>query len=203
MAVVEAEEPFGHLGPSGELLRPHEGTRGAPRRVRSFASPRPSGRTSPIRPRPVPTAMATAATIRGVRPLVTEGAAGPDSGFDRASRRRRIAAAHSPKFHAVIEPTTAANWWLLRVAWRLSRLNAAKSSSRNGLSRQPATVSAGPAVAPLVLAAFFRARFGTALAFLLAPAGRAGFPVHRCDGDRAYESRRGRSRSPRSAATGS
>ncbi len=101
--------------------------------------------------------MAAAATIRGVRLVSFEEGMDPHSGFDRATRRRCSAAAHSPKFHAVIEPTTAANWWLLRVAWRLRRLNAVKRRSRIGLSRQPATVSAGPTVEPLVLNAFFRA----------------------------------------------
>ena len=33
-------------------------------------------------------------------------------------------------------PTTAANWWLFRVACKLRKLKAANSKSRNGLSRQ-------------------------------------------------------------------
>ena len=33
------------------------------------------------------------------------------------------------------DPTTAANWWLLRVARQLSRLNAANSKSRKVFSR--------------------------------------------------------------------
>src|ERR1700722_13165797 len=57
------------------------------------------------------------------------------------SRRRRRKAAHSPKFQAVIVPTTAANWWLFRVACKLRIENARKSKSRNGLSRQPGTGS--------------------------------------------------------------
>src|SRR3954469_16848776 len=45
--------------------------------------------------------------------------------------RWRMAAAHSPKFQAVTAPTTAANWWLLRVAFQLRRLNVANSINRN------------------------------------------------------------------------
>ena len=46
-------------------------------------------------------------------------------------------------------PTTAANWWLFRVACKLRQLKAAKSSSRNGLSRQRASRRRAGALAPL------------------------------------------------------
>ena len=61
------------------------------------------------------------------------------------------AAAHSPKFQAVTVPTTAANWWLFRVACQLSALKATKSSNRNGLSPQGSSPPAR-----LVARAFFR-----------------------------------------------
>ena len=64
------------------------------------------------------------------------------------ARRFRIAAAHSPKFQAVTVPTTAANWWLFRVACQLRALKATKSSNRNGLSRQARLPRPGSSPAP-------------------------------------------------------
>src|SRR3954451_928853 len=49
----------------------------------------------------------------------------------------RLAAAHSAKFQAVTVPTTAANWWLFRVACKLSALKATYRSNRKTLIRQP------------------------------------------------------------------
>src|SRR5262245_48454707 len=69
----------------------------------------------------------------------------------RASRCLRIAAAHSPKFQAVTVPTTAANWWLFRVACQLSRLKARNSRSRNGLGRQPSSTALDEARARVFL----------------------------------------------------
>ncbi len=62
-------------------------------------------------------AIAQKAMRRGSK--LSETGADPVSGPRSSARRRRIPAAHSPKFQAVTVPTTAANWWLFRVAWRL------------------------------------------------------------------------------------
>src|SRR3954469_18546020 len=45
--------------------------------------------------------------------------------------RWRMAAPHSAKFQAVTAPTTAANWWLLRVACQLRNVKAVNSNRRN------------------------------------------------------------------------
>src|SRR3954451_22580126 len=64
----------------------------------------------------------------------------------------RLAAAHSAKFQAVTVPTTAANWWLLRVACKLSALKATYRSNRKPLSLQPPSRSATPgAVGPCLV----------------------------------------------------
>src|SRR4051795_1074317 len=79
---------------------------------------------------------------RGRAPVPGPGFVAAVAGGDR----RRTAAAHSAKFQAVSAPTTAANWWLLRVARQLRALNEANSKSRNGLSRQaPSSTSASAA----------------------------------------------------------
>src|SRR5947209_1506967 len=81
-------------------------------------------------------------TSRGRTPEPGPAIAAAFAGGDRW----RMAAAHSAKFQAVSAPTTAANWWLLRVARQLRALNAANSKSRNGLSRQaPSSTSASAA----------------------------------------------------------
>ena len=144
MAVVEAEEPLGHLGPAGEP----GGLVGEEERLLAQAD-RP-----PLAGHLVEPARADPDQHRGDRDrrdqprsqAVGRGRApAPVRVPDRSVRRRRIAAAHSPKFQAVTVPTTAANWWLFRVACKLRTLNATKSSSRNGLSRQPTPGSAVPA----------------------------------------------------------
>ena len=52
---------------------------------------------------------------------------------DSAPSAGDAAPAHSARFHAVTVPTTAANWWLFRVAWKLRTLNATNRRSRNRL----------------------------------------------------------------------
>src|SRR3954469_4183679 len=80
-------------------------------------------------------------TSRGITPAL---GIGPASAGGMA--RRRSAAAHSPKFHAVNAPTTAANWWLLRVACQLRALNERNNKSRKGLNRHGGSVCAGAAL---------------------------------------------------------
>src|SRR5690348_3732927 len=63
----------------------------------------------------------------------------------------RRAAAHSAKFQAVTVPTTAANWWLLRVACKLSALKATYKSNRKTLIRQPPSRSAATGAVGLFL----------------------------------------------------
>src|SRR4051794_26635278 len=68
--------------------------------------------------------------------VASRGRTPPSFGIDRGfAPRARIEAAHSAKFHAVKVPTTAANWWLLRVARQLRTLKEMKSSNRSGLRR--------------------------------------------------------------------
>ena len=95
-----------------------------PPRAETRARPRPS---PIIRPSPV---------IRKYRPLPTQSTSTSATAANASGRSRnrpsrrlrparrispplRMAAAHSPKFHAVTVPTTAANWWLFRVACKL------------------------------------------------------------------------------------
>src|SRR4051794_21592782 len=97
--------------------------------------------------------MQPSATSRGIRPRD-----GSCLGVAAGAALRRRAAAHSPKFQAVRAPTTAANWWLLRVARQLRALNVRNSNRRIGLNRQAGSAVDVDVVVPALLAFF--GRFG-------------------------------------------
>ena len=161
-----AQEPVGHARRRRRTSRPRGGTRAAPRPSRSCVPRRSAGRTGRWRP--------GRSTSRErdqgdqPRPQACRSARAPASGSARAARR---AAAHSPKFQAVTVPTTAANWWLLRVACKLRKLNAAKRRSRNGLIRQPARRARRSGRAASALPRFALARCRAAAAVLRRVAG--------------------------------
>jgi len=129
VAVVEANQAVGHARPPGEfdgLAREPErllaqGRWSAPRRPRYRIDPRRhAAKTSPIAPKATSRGQPRGEAVSGSRR------------FDLA----RIAQAHSPKFQAVTVPTTAANWWLFRVAARLRALKAPNSKIRKTDNRQ-------------------------------------------------------------------